>query len=1049
MQVWMVLALGGCNRSVTLVTPPPPSGVLLTEVMAGNDAFLTDPDSPECPEYDDWIEIANRSDAPVEITGWVLSDTSGSFTFPEQTLAAGEHLMVWADDQPEQGELHAPFKVSASGERLELRVGARLVDAVVVQPVARDHTWSRGADGSWSERASPTPGEPDERVLPEDPCLAAQVGFDDHTTACLGTAEAFHALAGSRSGLEVVKFDIFDFQDPGRRSIAYMDSRFYTLHDQLYLFHVFNGQMLPNLDLYPPVEGLNFATWGELERWARSVDLGAHAPAGQARFADDRLYSPYYYAAVNGENRAVGVGTLVHRPETDQEAPFWGFELEHADAIEHADLVVYFETLAETGPPELAEVQWLVRSPEQEELARRMEEEGLAYADRVVRYAELTRPGTVEVYNPGLTAGRVLRVGPGHASLDEARPTDLLLLDTVPDALPPCAGLITDVPQTPLSHVALLARSRGIPNLHVNGISTDPRWDAWARIQTRVALEALPDGTYRANALSTSDYLLWRSLATRSAPDLDPVEPSTLPYAIDLATSGSPTSLRPVVGGKAAGMRLLLTVPEVDPPDVPLALTVRGYHEHLEQFDWIAEVLEGPPFTDPNRYRERFLVLEGRARFDATHPTLDDAAVADGFLLAHPAGDRVGDVARSGGIRGAVARQPMLAGVEVSLLEAVQAAAAGLPVGQGLRFRSSSTVEDAEGFNGAGLYVSRTGFLDPLDGERSVSEAIREVWASYWAAEAYEEREAARFRHLDGGMGVLVHPRFDDAFELSNSVFTLTRLPDGSVEMLVNAQDGAISVATPPTTCPPVLPETVKVVRDAEGVRIERLGTSTEVDGEVLSDEQILSLLDQGSAITDAWLAEENTDLEASRLRGVLTLDLEAREMASGWAGSTNERLVVKQARSLEPSLARLPEVLRELPVPREILARAGRIERTTCHAPAFSATAHQVWTNPLLLPDLGFAEAPFFAGLDVSVWTDLPELGLFAGDSVVATHLDVETVTVDAASMEVAFVNGRYASTEGTSMLELDGGVAASDPTTCVGETVWASPDSFLRSLL
>ena len=32
---------------------------------------------------------------------------------------------------------------------------------------------------------------------------------------------------------------------------------------------------------------------------------------------------------------------------------------------------------------------------------------------------------------------------------------------------------------------------------------------------------------------------------------------------------------------------------------------------------------------------------------------------------------------------------------------------------QGLRFRSSSSVEDIEGFNGAGLYDSNTGFLQP------------------------------------------------------------------------------------------------------------------------------------------------------------------------------------------------------------------------------------------------------------------------------------------------------------------------------------------------
>ncbi|MCB9693668.1 MAG: lamin tail domain-containing protein [Alphaproteobacteria bacterium] len=568
--VMLGLALVGCRgRGPTdPPTPPPPgpAGLVINEVMSANDAALRDPANPECPEFDDWIELVNDSDTAVSLAGVVLADTSDELALPDQELGPHEHLLVWADDQPEQGPLHAPFKVSAAGERLELRRGIEVLDAVDVPAVTRDLSWARVRDGSpdWAEAITPTPGRPNHRVLPDDPCFVVE-GFDDHSYPCLSSEASYLALAGERTELKVVKFDIFDFDRPETRRIAFVDSEFYTLHDQYYLFTVMNGEVFQNLTLYPPYAG-DFSTWGQLDAWARSVDLGAQFDANQIRFAGDRLYSPYFYASINGTNRRLGVGTVVHRPATTTREAFWGFELEYGDAITYEQLVVYFEMLAAGGPAELDSIRWLVRSPEQEALARWMEDEDQPYADRIVRYAELTEPGVVEVYNPGVTAGRVLRVRAGESGLDDARDTDILLLEEIPDFLPPCGALITSVPQTPLSHVSLLARSRGIPNLHVAGITTDAEWDAWARVFTRVALEANADGTVRATALTFDEYLRWRQLQVANVPSITPVDPSTLPYAVDLATAGPMLELRTIVGGKAAGMRHLLEIPRSTHP---------------------------------------------------------------------------------------------------------------------------------------------------------------------------------------------------------------------------------------------------------------------------------------------------------------------------------------------------------------------------------------------------------------------------------------------------------------------------------------------------
>jgi hypothetical protein len=119
--------------------------------------------------------------------------------------------------------------------------------------------------------------------------------------------------------------------------------------------------------------------------------------------------------------------------------------------------VVYFEVLAANGNPELADVHWLIRSPEQEVLAQQMEAEGLPYADRVTRYGELARPGEVEVYHPGLTAGRVRRVRAGEDGWGALQATDIVLAEEIPDELPPCAAFLEP------SAAALPEEVRAIP----------------------------------------------------------------------------------------------------------------------------------------------------------------------------------------------------------------------------------------------------------------------------------------------------------------------------------------------------------------------------------------------------------------------------------------------------------------------------------------------------------------------------------------------------------------------------------------------------------
>jgi hypothetical protein len=116
----------------------------------------------EAGEADDWLELVNRSDHSVSLADCVLRDEQGGeFSLPPRALAAGESVLLWVDSDPDQGQLHASFKLSAGGERLLLldHDGAEL-DAVDVPALAVNEAWARfpHASGPLSSCRYATPG---------------------------------------------------------------------------------------------------------------------------------------------------------------------------------------------------------------------------------------------------------------------------------------------------------------------------------------------------------------------------------------------------------------------------------------------------------------------------------------------------------------------------------------------------------------------------------------------------------------------------------------------------------------------------------------------------------------------------------------------------------------------------------------------------------------------------------------------------------------------------------------------------------------------------
>ena len=130
---------------------------------SGNNSDLTLMD--EDGEYSDWLELYNGSGAPIDLTGYTLSDDEENrrkWTLPAVTLGAGEYRLVFAsgkDRASPAGELHANFRLSASGESVWLYDPlGEAVSWVEFGECEPDASLSRDAGGEMSFAMEPTPG---------------------------------------------------------------------------------------------------------------------------------------------------------------------------------------------------------------------------------------------------------------------------------------------------------------------------------------------------------------------------------------------------------------------------------------------------------------------------------------------------------------------------------------------------------------------------------------------------------------------------------------------------------------------------------------------------------------------------------------------------------------------------------------------------------------------------------------------------------------------------------------------------------------------------
>jgi hypothetical protein len=132
--------------------------------MASNLTTISD----EFGEFNDWIEVFNASNEPIDIGGLFFTDNlanPGNWQIPTfdpgaTTIEPGEYLLLWADNDTMQGILHLGFQLDILGESIGIYNGVTPIDTITFTEQQSDVSFGRIPDGLdiWEAFQPATPG---------------------------------------------------------------------------------------------------------------------------------------------------------------------------------------------------------------------------------------------------------------------------------------------------------------------------------------------------------------------------------------------------------------------------------------------------------------------------------------------------------------------------------------------------------------------------------------------------------------------------------------------------------------------------------------------------------------------------------------------------------------------------------------------------------------------------------------------------------------------------------------------------------------------------
>ncbi|MEJ7861145.1 MAG: PEP/pyruvate-binding domain-containing protein [Pyrinomonadaceae bacterium] len=393
------------------------------------------------------------------------------------------------------------------------------------------------------------------------------------------------------------------------------------------------------------------------------------------------VFTPIYI----NENRRFIVGTIAFQKTVEK----FTFELWEGDLASAELIKLAYETINKTF---FDEVAYKPNSTRQDEATENL---GI----RRISADEISKNQEYLALNTGKAVGRIHIIDKLDDTV-EIGENEILILKELPISLPPVRGIIVAKPSTPLSHINILAKGWGIPNVYIKDADKlfrelDTYWVSFEATLTEPKIRRADKTDLIASPVTE-----------------ETVAPSnlTVKKIASLYEMRKKDSL--VYGSKSANLGEMINakIPNVI---VPAGFTVPFYYGDKFMKDngfdkIIEEFLEDNNFVHNPRYR--------RQKLEEFRGQIQKGKVDKAL------------------------RAQIVKKWKTELL------------GRGVFVRSSSNSEDLPNFSGAGLYTS----VPNVKTEAKLIEALKTVWASLWNFEAYEARVRNYINQREVYMSALV-----------------------------------------------------------------------------------------------------------------------------------------------------------------------------------------------------------------------------------------------------------------------------------------------------
>jgi pyruvate,water dikinase len=444
------------------------------------------------------------------------------------------------------------------------------------------------------------------------------------------------------------------------------------------------------------------------------------------------------FNATNYSNKEIGrdflLGNLNHIKGTDK----WIFELAVSDRMP-VPLIEKFFNLVQQSTFVGQSLQFYLNDREKVELFNQGQFKFPCITSNFI-FNKLTYQEVVS----GNTIGILKEYKIKDLNTTKPQENEIIILDGTPDILPNVKGIIVNELQTPLSHLVILGKNRKTPIMGYTLAQTDLKLKSL--LNKKVALQIAVDTFYieETNKNIRSNKTLKKRVL---------VADTTVTGLIDLSKPDKKGVN--YIGSKAQNLSYLIAIAKDSTFKVPekaFAIPFYYYKKHLHK-STIYPLIKAL-VNNPNKDSVQWINIQlGKIRKAIKKEKVDSTLISE---LNQKLGDQ--------------------------------------KTFKNFRFRSSTNAEDIDGFNGAGLYESKTGIVG--DSIKSFEKAIKHVWASAWDESSYWEREIFALDQNTIAMGILVHRSFPD--ELANGVVITKNLFRKDFSgITVNIQKGENSVVKP------------------------------------------------------------------------------------------------------------------------------------------------------------------------------------------------------------------------------------------------------------